>query len=134
MKHYILLLLSLLALAPLAIRAQHTRSLSDQIRSVQVIVKGNPLSPPLAEMGDDIEIAFDELSHEYTRYIYKVEFCNADWSVNDEVFESDYLEGFNGLPIDDYEKSLNTTVLYTHYRLCFPNEDARLLLPGNYRV
>ena len=134
MKHYILLLLSLLALAPLAIRAQHTRSLSDQIRSVQVIVKGNPLLPPLAEMGDDIEIAFDELSHEYTRYIYKVEFCNADWSVNDEVFESDYLEGFNGLPIDDYEKSLNTTVLYTHYRLCFPNEDARLLLPGNYRI
>lgn len=118
----------------MSVWAQQTRSFSEQIRTVQVIVKGNPLLPPIAQVDEPVEIAFDELSHEYTRYIYKVEFCNADWSVNEEVFESDYLEGFNGLPIDDYEKSLNTTVLYTHYRLVFPNEDARFLLPGNYRV
>lgn len=114
--------------------AQQTRSLDEQIRSVRVIVNDNPLQPPVARIGMPIEIAFDELSHEYTRYIYKVEFCNADWTVNEDVFESDYLEGFNGQPIDDYEKSLNTTVLYTHYRLVLPNEDTRLLLPGNYRI
>ncbi|MCR4993865.1 MAG: DUF5103 domain-containing protein [Bacteroidales bacterium] len=134
MKRIIILsFLVLFLLAPFAL-AQQTRSLSEQIRSVQVIVKGDPLLPPILRLGDPVEIAFDELSHEYTRYIYKVEFCNADWSVADEVFESDFLEGFNGQPIDDYEKSLNTTVLYTHYRVVLPNDDVRLLLPGNYRI
>ena len=122
------LLLSLQAVA------QQTRSLSEQIRTVQVIVNDDPLLPPVAKMGERVEIGFDELSHEYIRFIYKVEYCNADWSPATEIFESDYMEGFNGLPVEDYETSFNTTVLYTHYRFAFPNEDVRLLLPGNYRV
>lgn len=121
-------------LLPLQAVAQQTRSLSEQIRTVQVIVNDDPLLPPVAKLGDRVEIGFDELSHEYIRFIYKVEFCNADWSPATEIFESDYMEGFNGLPIEDYETSFNTTVLYTHYRFAFPNEDVRLLLPGNYRV
>lgn len=121
-------------LLPLHVVAQQTRSLSEQIRTVQVIVNDDPLLPPVAKLGDRVEIGFDELSHEYIRFIYKVEFCNADWSPATEIFESDYMEGFNGLPIEDYETSFNTTVLYTHYRFAFPNEDVRLLLPGNYRV
>ena len=121
-------------LLSLHVVAQQTRSLSEQIRTVQVIVNDDPLLPPVAKLGDRVEIGFDELSHEYIRFIYKVEFCNADWSPATEIFESDYMEGFNGLPIEDYETSFNTTALYTHYRFAFPNEDVRLLLPGNYRV
>lgn len=121
-------------LLPLWAVAQQTRSFSEQVRTVQVIVDDDPLLPPVAEVGTSVEICFDELSHEYTRYIYKVEYCNADWSPNTEIFESDYMTGFNGLPIEDYETSFNTTVLYTHYRFSFPSEDVRLLLPGNYRV
>ncbi len=121
-------------LLSLHVVAQQTRSLSERIRTVQVIVNDDPLLPPVAKLGDRVEIGFDELSHEYIRFIYKVEFCNADWSPATEIFESDYMEGFNGLPIEDYETSFNTTVLYTHYRFAFPNEDVRLLLPGNYRV
>jgi len=133
MKHSFLLLF-LLALASFDAFAQQTRSFSEQIRTVRVVVNHDPLQPPVARLGSPVEISFDELSHEYTRYIYKVEFCNADWTVADEIFESDYLSGFNGQPIEDYETSFNTTVLYTHYRFSFPNEDTRLLLPGNYRV
>ncbi len=121
-------------LLSLSVVAQQTRSFSDQIRTVQVIVNDDPLLPPVAQIGEPVEIAFDELSHEYTRYIYKVEYCNADWTPATEVFESDYMEGFNGMPIEDYETSFNTTVLYTHYRFSLPNEDVRLLLPGNYRI
>ena len=124
----------LLALVSFRGFAQQTRSLSEQIRTVRVVVNHDPLQPPVARLGAPVEISFDELSHEYTRYIYKVEFCNADWSRAEEVFESDFLSGFNGQPIEDYETSFNTTVLYTHYRFAFPNEDTRLLLPGNYRV
>ena len=121
-------------LLPLMGLAQQTRSFSDQIRTVRVVVDDDPLLPPVAQTDESVEISFDELSHAYTRYIYKVEFCNADWSPSTEIFESDYMEGFNGQPIEDYEKSFNTTVLYTHYRLTLPNENVRLLLPGNYRV
>ncbi|MCR5179770.1 MAG: DUF5103 domain-containing protein [Bacteroidaceae bacterium] len=131
-RQFIILTLFLLAASGLS--AQRTRSLSEHIRSVRVVVDDDPLLPPVAQLGRPVEISFDELSHDYTRYIYKVELCNADWSVADDVFESDYLSGFNGRPIEDYETSFNTTVLYTHYRFRFPNEDIRLLLPGNYRV
>lgn len=114
--------------------AQQTRSLSRQVRTVRVIVNHDPLQPPVARLGAPVEISFDELSHDYTRYIYKVEFCNADWTPADEIFESDFLEGFNGQPIEDFETSFNTTILYTHYSFSFPNENVRLRLPGNYRV
>lgn len=128
------IILTLFLLTTVGLSAQRTRSFSDQIRTVRVVVDDDPLLPPVAQLGTPVEISFDELSHDYTRYIYKVEFCNADWTPAEEIFESDYLSGFNGRPIEDYETSFNTTVLYTHYRFGFPNEDVRLLLPGNYRV
>ena len=44
------------------------------------------------------------------------------------------MEGINGLTIDDYENSLNTTTLYTHYKLTFPNRECRPKISGNYRL
>ena len=134
LRPLVLLFLAAVGVASASVHAQQTRSLSEQIRTVRVVTGDDPLAPAVARLGAPVEISFDELSHEYTRYIYKVEFCNADWTPAEEVFESDYLQGFNGQPIEDYETSFNTTVLYTHYRFGFPSEDCRLLLPGNYRV
>ena len=54
--------------------------------------------------------------------------------MSDELFESDYIEGFNNNPIEDYQNSINTTVLYTHYKLQIPNEECRLKMSGNYRL
>ena len=133
--NYFLVLLPICLLAALPARAQYTRSLCEDIRTVKVVVNNDPLQPPIAKLNEGrIEVSFDQMSHSYYRYIYKVQFCNADWTVNDEVFESDYLAGFNERPIEDYEKSFNTTVIYTHYKFHFPNNDCRLLLAGNYRI
>lgn len=109
---------------------------SAALRSLQVVVNDNPLLPPVMTLGgrNHVNISFDEMSHEYHRYIYKVEHCNADWTPSTEIFESDYMEGFNGQPIEDYTKSFNTTLLYTHYTLRLPNTDVALKLSGNYRV
>lgn len=130
------LLFTFLALSAIVVvvKAQQTRSLSDDIRTVQVVVGGDALAPPVAQLGTPVELSFDALTHTYARYIYNVQLCNADWSECEDLFESDYLSGFNNLPIEDYETSFNTTVLYTHYSVSFPNDDCRLLLPGNYRV
>ncbi len=110
--------------------------LSPQIKSLQVVVNDRWTQLPIMELGSDdvVRIGFDELSHEFHRYIAHLEHCEADWSPSEEIFENDWLEGFNDIPLDDYEKSLNTTVLYTHYKIQFPNDQCRLKMSGNYRL
>ncbi len=132
MKHAYLILLCWLC--ALTASAQHTRSLDPRIRTVRVVVNNDEMQPPVTRVGGKVVLSFDDLTHEYARYIYKVELCNADWTAASDVFESDWLDGFNAQPIEDYETSFNTTQLYTHYAVAFPNENTRLLLPGNYRV
>ena len=122
---------------PLALTASgRSVVLSPQVKTLQVVVNQDWLSPAVMRLGIDdvLHIGFDELSHTYHRYVYKLEHCEADWSASDDIFESDWLEGFNGNPIEDYENSLNTTVLYTHYRLQIPNDRCRLKMSGNYRL
>lgn len=107
-----------------------------RIKSLQAVVNQDWLSPAVMTMGSDdvLRISFDELSHEYHRFVYRIEHCEADWSVSQDIFESDWLEGFNNIPIEDYQNSLNTTVLYTHYKLEIPNERCRLKMSGNYKL
>ena len=116
--------------------AQQNRIFVDKVRSLQVIIDGDPLAPPIADMGkrQELNIEFDEMSHDYHRLIYHIQHCNADWTETEGLFESDYLSGFNDQPIEDYENSFNTTQLYTHYRLTLPNDETQLLLSGNYRI
>ena len=107
-----------------------------QVKSLQVVVNQNWQSLPVMKLNseDRLHVSFDELSHDYHRYVYHVERCEADWTTAGEVFESDWLAGFNDNIIDDYEYSINTTVLYTHYRLTLPNDQCRLTMSGNYRL
>ena len=113
-----------------------SRIYDPQVKTLQVVVNQNWFSPPVMTLrsGDVLNVSFDELSHTYHRYVYHIEHCEADWQPSADLFESDFLEGFNDNPIDDYENSLNTTVLYTHYRLQIPNERCRLKISGNYRL
>ena len=108
----------------------------DRVRSLTSIVNGDWMNRPVMELGssDKMLIGFDELSHDYHRFVYRLEHCEADWTPSDELFESEWLGGFNGNPIEDYVNSINTTVLYTHYQLAIPNEQCRLKMSGNYRL
>ena len=129
------LLLSALLLLPLTISAK-SRIIDPQIKSLQVVVNQDWLSIPVMRLGTDdvLNIDFDELSHDYHRYMYRVEHCEADWTPSTSLFESDWLEGFNNNPIDDYNASVNTVVAYTHYKFQIPNDRIRLRLSGNYRI
>ena len=106
------------------------------VRSLTSIVNDDWLNRPVMELGsaDRLRIGFDELSHNFHRFVYRLEHCETDWTVSDGLFESDWLEGFNGIPIEDYQNSINTTVLYTHYQLTIPNDQCRLKMSGNYRL
>ena len=114
-------------LCPLALSAGN-RIFSPQIKSLQAVVNQDFLSPAVMRLHTDdiLQIAFDELSHDYHRYAYTIERCEAD--------ESDWLEGFNTIVIDDHEQSVNTIIPYTHYQLQIPNSQCRLKMSGNYRL
>jgi hypothetical protein len=137
MNHTTVVLLAVLALvtSPLHVTAWH-KVLSPDMKGLQVVLNNDFEALPVLQLGtnDRLTIGFDELSHNYHRYTYRLEPCNPDWTPTEELFESDWLQGFNGMPIDDYENSLNTTVLYTHYKIVFPNADCRLRMSGNYRL
>ena len=117
--------------------AQRNRILNPDIASFQVVAGNNWLSMPVIDLGEGVpvNIAFDDLTHEYRRYAYKVEHCNADWSTSGDLFVSDYIDGFNAdNVIEHVEQSINTNMLYTHYRFQIPNERCKLKMSGNYRV
>ena len=132
----LLLLLPLLICLLLPLGAQQQRIFDPDVRTLSVIVDGDPLLPPMLarQRHQHVEISWDEMSHNYLRYIYHLEHCDADWNPSDGIFESDYLAGLNDQLVEDYETSFNTTQLYTHYRLRLPNPQTSMLLSGNYRL
>lgn len=117
--------------------AQRNEIKSERIATLQVVAGDDWLSPPVITLGseDAITISFDDMTHEYHRYAYRIEHCEADWTTSAELFTSDYCEGFNdGNTIEDVKNSINTNILYTHYRLKIPNERCNIKMSGNYRV
>lgn len=105
------------------------------IRTLRNCVNNNPLAPAIIQLhgNDQLEISFDELSHDYHRFRYQLTHCNTDW-VPSALPESVFLDGFNDLLIEDYTPSINTTVPYTHYKIKLPNDQLKLKLSGNYLV
>lgn len=125
----------LLFLLPMTLSAED-RIYDSQIKSLQTVVNQDWLSPTIMRLygNDHLHVSFDELSHDYHRYIYRLEHCEADWSSSEELFDTDWLEGFNDNVIENFEHSINTTVAYTHYQLTIPNDRCRLKMSGNYRL
>lgn len=130
-----LLILALLLPFSLLSSAQFSRSFSASISSLQMVLNGDWSKPAVITLGSDDELsfAFDELSHKYKRFIYRLTHCNADWTPSD-LHQIDYLDGFNDRPVDNWENSVNTTQLYTHYTFSLPNDDVRLKASGNYKL
>lgn len=132
MKIKMLLFLTLMALPLTAAN----RILSPRFKSLTSIVNGDWMNRPVMQLnsGDVMTIDFDELSHNYHRLCYRIEHCEYDWTTSESLFESDWLDGFNNTPIENYQNSINTTVAYTHYQFTIPNDRCRLKMSGNYRL
>lgn len=138
MKKTLLILLSLILVKNVS--AQRNEIYDRGIASLQVVAGQQWLSLPIIKLGSHgpnkrINISFDDLTHTYHRYVYRIEHCEADWTVSDQLFSSDYIEGFqDGNTIDDIVESINTNTLYTHYSLQIPNEQCSLKMSGNYKL
>lgn len=129
------LLSAALIMVPMMLHAQWFGSKSDMINTLRAISAGDWERPQIITLGSDetIEFSFDEMSHEYHRFTYHLTHCDAQWKPSD-LIESEYMDGFNDQPIDNWENSLNTTFDYTHYSLTLPNSEVTPKLSGNYRL
>lgn len=116
--------------------AQRQEIISDHIQTLQVVASDRWMDIPVMRLGEEqMTISFDDMTHEYRRYAYTIEHCEADWSVSQGLFESEYMDGmYSGLIIEDNEQSLNMATLYTHYTFQIPNRQCRIKLSGNYCV
>lgn len=135
MKKYITMLILLVFTT--IVCAQKNEIYDPNISTLQVVAGDRWLSIPVIRLNQDevINIGFDDLTHEYRRFTYTIEHCDADWTVSEGLFPSDFIEGFvEGNTIDDKEESVNTNMLYTHYALSIPNDRCRIRMGGNYRV
>ncbi|MCI6160013.1 MAG: DUF5103 domain-containing protein [Prevotellaceae bacterium] len=124
-------------MACLSARGQRNEIHAQGIATLQVVAGNRWLDMPVVWLNgpEAIHISFDDLTHEYKRYTYKIEHCEADWTVSEDLFASDYVDGFpDENTIDRVEQSYNTTVLYTHYSLSIPNEKCRIKMSGNYKL
>jgi hypothetical protein len=103
------------------------------IRSIQLFKGDNEQSWPLLvwNAGEQLTLWFDDLSEYRTALRYTIVHCTADWE-EDNLFVTDYLEGFAENRLNDFKHSHLTRVNYTHYELHIPNRDVQLKVSGNY--
>lgn len=126
---------ALLLAMPMMLHAQWFGVKSDMINTLRAVSDGDWERAQIITLGTDetIEFSFDEMSHEYHRFTYHLTHCDAQWKTSD-LLESEYMEGFNDQPIENWQNSLNTTFDYTHYSLTIPNSEVTPKLSGNYRL
>lgn len=133
-----LLCLLSIGLSPICIaQPGRTEYLAPNIHTLQLKVDEKAEAFPVLKLnsGERLNVSFDDLTHEYKRYTYKIEHCDAEGTVSDGLFESEYVNSADDkVVIEDYEQSENTTVLYMHYSFTLPNAQMRPLLSGNYRI
>lgn len=130
---YLLLIVGFL---PVYVMAQGYPLPSDnQLGIVQFFRKGSPLSMPIMELYGQttLQLRFDVFGNNENVLYYSVELCEYDWTATDiDVYE--YMEGFLPANFQAFSTSMNTLIDYVHYRLDLPNDDIKLIKPGNYKL
>jgi hypothetical protein len=134
-NHIRKLISAAILLVPMMLHAQWFGCKTDMINTLRAVSDGDWERAQIITLGSDetIEFSFDQMSHEYHRFTYHLTHCDAQWKPSN-LIESEYMEGFNDQPIDNWQNSLNTTFDYTHYSLTIPNSEVTPKLSGNYRL
>ena len=86
---------------------------------------------PIFELGAGFQFQFDDLFGNEADYYYEIVHCDYNW-VPTNIPKNEYLKGFDGQRIQQYENSLNTLQIYSHYKLPIPNQFTQLRISGNY--
>ncbi len=89
-------------------------------------------SLPILQLGSGLSLSFDDIYGDERDYFYKITHHNADWTES-SLARSEYMEGMDNVRILNFENSVATLQLYTHYQLSIPNQMTKSLTKtGNY--
>ncbi|MCH5240400.1 MAG: DUF5103 domain-containing protein [Muribaculaceae bacterium] len=118
------------AATPLDTRQQ---ILKPNVRTLTVSNPDNFMAPPIIRLGtnDKLDINFDIIGDEHDYLRYRLIHCNSDWQPS-RFLESETIDGFNEISIEDFAYSSNTYIHYVNYNIRIPNNDFRILRSGNY--
>ncbi len=110
-----------------------TQIFSPRFKTLKTGVAENFMAPPVIRMNssDRLIISFDEIGEDNSYLQYRLIHCNSDWQPS-RLIESEYIDGFNNIDIDDFAFSSNTFVHYVNYHIEIPDPAAPLLASGNY--
>lgn len=89
---------------------------------------------PVVQLGEVLNLEFDDLIGDEADYYYTLEHYNYDWTPS-QLVKAEYLKGFDDVRISNYTNSYNTLQPYTHYQLTIPNKDTQgIKVSGNYII
>jgi len=106
----------------------------EHIRTIDFIGISQQSKIPILRLGSPLKLSFDVLNGEEADFYYEINHYNFDWTPSD-LSKGEYMEGFDDVRIYNYENSLNTLEIFSHYELSIPNREIRRLTKsGNYII
>ena len=88
---------------------------------------------PIIRLNESFTLLFDDLLAQDSDYYYRIKYFNHDWTPSD-LFQNQYLAGFDNQRIDNFSSSFGTLQRYNHYKLTLPNETTQFKVSGNYMI
>lgn len=105
----------------------------DFIKSIHFLSNDQLQQIPLIRQNETFTLVFDDLLAQDNDYYYRIKYYNKDWTPSD-LFQNQYLEGFDNQRIENFNSSFGTLQRFTNYKLTLPNESTRFIASGNYMV
>ena len=121
----------------MVVNGQRSIIYDENVQTLMLVSPQGQRVVPVIRQGteDKIEVSFDDLMHNYRRFTYRIEHVGSDFITDEGLFDSEFMVCEDTeIVVENYEQSLNTSVLYNHYSFTLPNASMRPLLSGNYRL
>ena len=96
-------------------------------------IQSNENVVPIFKLGDGFQFQFDDLFGNEANYYFEIVHCDYNWNPT-AIPKAEYMTGFDGQRIIQYENSINTLQIYSHYILPVPNQFMQLRISGNYML